>query len=79
MKLIDLLIKISNNEIEPIIYFRLNYCGHNMIIRYLYYNFKIVNVKSSFSKSIFKKGEDFNFIISALNKKVEIIDYEEGD
>lgn len=73
MKLIDLLIKISNNEIEPPLYFRINTLGHNFIIKYLYFAFIIEDVKTSFNRSLFKKGENFNMILSSLNKTVEII------
>lgn len=74
MKFIDLLNKISKNEIEPIIYFRVNLLGHNFIIKYLYFDFIIEKVDSSFNRSLFKKGDSINnILLSALNKKIEII------
>lgn len=79
MKVIDLLNKIANNEIEPPLYFRINIIGHNFILKYLYYGFVIEDVKSSFNSSLFKKGEEFNLIISSLNKTIEIIEGEDDE
>jgi len=73
VKLIDLLNKISNNEIEPPLYFRINTAGHNFVIEYLYFDFIIEDVKTSFSSTCFKKGESFDMILSSLNKTIEII------
>lgn len=74
MKLIELLNKIANNEIEPPLYFKINTLGHNFILKYLYFRFVIEDVKSSFNKSLFKNGENFDFILSSLNKTIEILD-----
>lgn len=82
MKLINLLDKIANSEIKPIIYFRINSFGYNYIIKYLYYEFIIEEVDSSFSTNLFKKGESFNkYILSSLNKEITIIEnkFKEGD
>lgn len=75
MKLINLLDKIAKNEIEPIIYFRINTFGYNFIIKYLYFEFIIEKVDTSFSKCLFKKGECFNkYILSSLNKEITILE-----
>lgn len=80
MKLIDLLIKIEKNEIEPIIYFRINTSGYNFTIKYLYYDFIIEDVYSSFNRSLYKKGESFeSLILLSLNKTIEILDNKEKE
>lgn len=73
MKLIDLLNKIANNEIEPILYFRINTAGYNLILKYLYYDFIIEEVISSDNTSLFKKGDKFDLILYSLNKSIEIL------
>lgn len=75
MKLINLLDKIANDEIKPILFFRINTMGHNFIIKYLYFEFIIEEVDTSFSINLFKKGESFNkYVLSSLNKEVIILD-----
>lgn len=75
MKVIDLLVKIANDEIKPVIYFRVNLLGHNLIIKYVYFSFIVEKVYSSFSKSAFKEGESIdNIILTSLNRQIEIID-----
>jgi len=53
MKLIDLLYKISKDEVEPPLYFRINTFGYNFVIKYLYFEFIIIEVKSSFTNCMF--------------------------
>ena len=60
MKLIDLLYKISKDEVEPPLYFRINTFGYNFVIKYLYFEFIIVEVKSSFTDCMFKKRRLFS-------------------
>ena len=72
MKLIDLLNKISMEDIEPIYYFRINYCGYNLIIKYLYYTFEIIDVKTTYDITLLKKGDSFDpFILGAINYEIE--------
>ena len=78
MKLIDILNGISKGDIIAGYTFRINYGGYSFIIKYLYYCFKIINVKSSYNSCIFKDGDYFDqFILGALNYKVEY--YDGGD
>ena len=74
MKLINLLEKIENDEIKPIIYFRINTFGYNFIIKYLYFHFIIIDVEGSFKNNIVKNKDFFDeFILYSLNKNIEII------
>ena len=79
MKLIDVLNGINKGDIIPGFTFGINYGGYSFVIEYLINAFKIKEVKSSYNKCIFKIGDYFdNFILGALNYKIEYLgDYED--
>lgn len=80
MKLIDILNKISSGDIVAGFTFRINYGGYSFIVKYLYYDFVIQEVKSSYNQCIIKKGDSFNnFILNALNYKIEYLGDYEGE